>query len=88
MLSTHTIHQNPTCSRVICVTLISLNGFLLLSSLVFLHLIGQMYSRLSQVLAILLEGVQRLLLLLKFVLMSMVHISLMLQLYFERVNML
>ena len=36
--------------------------------------------------SILLERMQRLLLLLKFVLMSMAHIALMLQLYLERVN--
>ena len=62
--------------------------FLLLSSLVLLHLIGQIYSRLCQLLAVLLEGVQHLLLLLKFILMSVAHIALMLQLNFERVNML
>ena len=38
MLSTHTIHWNPTCSRVISITLISSSCFLLLSSLIFLHL--------------------------------------------------
>ena len=86
MLGTHTIHPNPTCSRVICITLISSMVFLMLSSLVLLHLVGQIYSRLCQLLAILLEGVQRLLLLLKFVLMSVAHIVLMLQLNFECVN--
>ena len=85
-MSTHTIHRNPTCSRVICITLISSMVFLLLSSLVLLHLIGQIYSRLCQLLAILLEGVQRLLLLLKFILMSVAHIELMLQLNSEHVN--
>ena len=47
-----------------------------------------MCRRLGQMLAIPLECVQHLLLLLKFALMSPVHIVLMLQLYLERMNML
>ena len=39
-------------------------------------------------LAILLEGMQRLLMLLKLILMSVAHMALMLQLYFEHINML
>ena len=82
MPSTNTIHQHPTCSRVINITLISSLVFLLLSSLILLHLTGEMYSHLCQLPSISLEGVQHLLLLLKFVLMMMAHIALMLQLYF------
>ena len=86
MLSTHTIHWNPTCSRVICITLIASMVFLILSFLFLLHLIGQIYSRLCQLLAVLLEGVQCLLLLLKFTLMLLAHIALVLQLNFERMD--
>ena len=86
LLSTHTIHRNPTDSRVISITLISSNSFLLLSPLVLLHLIGQVNSRLCQLPSISLERMQRLLLLLKFRLMSMAHIALVLKLDFERMD--
>ena len=76
MVSTHTIHRHPTCSRVISITLISSSFFLLLSPLVLLHLISQIDSRLCQLPSISLERIQRLLLLVKFVLMSMAHIAL------------
>ena len=85
LLSTHTIHRNPTDSRVISITLIFSSCFLLLYPLVLLHLIGQVDSCLCQLLSILLESMQRLLLLLKFSLMARAHIALMLQLYLERV---
>ena len=88
LLHTHTIHRNPIGSRVICITLISPSFFFLLSPLVLLHLIGQIDSRLCQLPSISLERIQRLLLLVKFVLMSMAHIALMLKLNLERVNML
>ena len=86
LLSTHTIHRNPTNSRVISITLISSSCFLLLYPLVLLHLIGQIDSRLCQLPSISLERIQHLLLLVKFVLMSMAHIALMLKLNLERVN--
>ena len=60
--------------------------FLLLSSLIFLHLIGQIYSRLCYLQSISLEGVQRLLLLLKFSLMSLMHNAHMLELYFQHMD--
>ena len=84
--STHTIHRNPTGSRVISITLISSSCFLLFSSLILLHLVGEIYSRLCLLMSILLERMQCLLLLLKFVLMPMAHIALMLKLNFEHVN--
>ena len=82
MLSMHTINQNPTKSRVICITLISSFDNFLLSLLIYLHIIGQMCSNFSQVLAIPLERVQHFLFLLKFALISPVHIALMLELDF------
>ena len=78
LLHTHTIHRNPIGPRVICVTLISTNFFLLLSSLVLMHLIGEVYSRLSQLTSIPLKRMQCLLLLLNFVLMTVAHIALLL----------
>ena len=45
-------------------------------------MVHQLRSHLGQMLAILLEGVQHLLLLLKFALLLVMHIALMLQLYF------
>ena len=85
-MSTHTIHRNPTDSRVISITLISSNSFLLLSPLILLHLISQVNSHLCQLPSISLERLQRLLLLLKFRLMSMAHIALVLKLDFERMD--
>ena len=85
MLSTHTIHRNPTGSRVISITLIPPDFFLLLSSLILLQLIGKIHSCLCQLTSISLERMQRLLLLLKFSLMALAHIALVLQLYLERV---
>ena len=86
MLSTHTIHRNPTDSRVISITLIPPDFFLLLSSLILLQLIGKINSCLCQLTSISLEGMQRLLLLLKFRLMSLAHIALVLQLNFKRMD--
>ena len=86
LLHTHTIHGSPIGSRVICITLVSSNFFRLLSSLVFLHLVGQIDSRLCQLPAVSLKGMQRFLLLVKFILMPMAHITLMLKLNFEHVN--
>ena len=83
--STHTIHLHPTSSRVISITLIPPDFFLLLSSLILLQLIGKVHSCLCQLTSISLERMQRLLLLLKFSLMALAHIALMLQLYLERV---
>ena len=78
LLGTHTINRNPTDSRVISITLISSNSFLLLSPLILLHLIGEIYCRLCQLTSISLERMQRLLLLLKFSLMALAHSALVL----------
>ena len=86
LLNAHTIHRNPTDSRVISITLISSSCFLLLYPLVLLHLIGQIDSRLCQLPSISLERIQHLLLLMKFVMMLMAHIALMLKLDFERMD--
>ena len=86
MASTHTIHRHPTCPRVISITLIPPDFFLLLSSLILLQLIGKIHSCLCQLTPILLERIQRLLLLLKFSLMALAHIALVLQLDFKRMD--
>ena len=86
LLNAHTIHRNPIGPIVICITLIPPSFFFLLSPLVLLHLVGQIDSRLCQLPSISLERIQRLLLLVKFILMSMAHIALMLKLDFERMD--
>ena len=70
---------------MISITLIPPDFFLQLSSLILLQLIGKINSCLCQLTSILLERMQRLLLLLKFSLMALAHIAPVLQLYLERV---
>ena len=69
-VSTHTIHQNPTSSRVISITLISFDILLIISPFILLYLIDKLGGRLGQVLAILLERMLHLFLMLKFPLLN------------------
>ena len=88
MPSTHTIHWNPTNSRVISITLISPDILLMIYSFILLDLIYKLGDSLGQMLAISLECVQYLLLMLKFALLLSVHIILMMELDFQHMNVL
>ena len=81
MVSTHTIHWNPTNSRVNSITLISSGILLMISLFILLDLIDKLGDSLGQMLAILLERMQHLPLMLKFALLLSVHILLILELY-------
>ena len=86
--SAHTIHWNPTNSRVIPITVISSGFLLMIYSFILLDLIYKLGDSLGQMLAISLECVQYLLLMLKFALLLSVHIILMMELDFQHMNVL